>query len=79
METDTRATTALNKTILPPPPLHEEETPPLPLSPQVPPLPEINEILTNMVNLLRQQGERLECDTLNPKNIYYYYSFEIRV
>jgi len=58
--TGVRATTAFDATILPPPPLQPEDIPIPPLSPQASPPPETNEILTNLVNLLHQQSDRLE-------------------
>lgn len=53
-----RATTSVNATTLPPPISQPDDV--SPPSPQAPPPPETNEVLTDPVNLLRQQSDRLE-------------------
>ena len=56
--TSVRAATALNAMVLPPP-LSQPEDAPLP-SPLAPPPLETNKFLMDLVNLLRQQNDRLE-------------------
>jgi len=66
---DTHATTVSNTAMRPPPPPREEDVPPPSPSPQDPPLPETNKILTNLMNLLQQQSDRLECLEKNEEKI----------
>lgn len=59
----------MNVTLLFPPPLHTEEVPfPPPFFP-VPPPPKTDEILTNLVNLVQHQNNRLEHVVDNQINI----------
>jgi hypothetical protein len=55
-----RAATTLNATVLPPPLPQPDEVPHPPPSPQALPPSETNEVLANLVNLLRRQSDRLE-------------------
>jgi hypothetical protein len=58
-----RAATTLNATVLPPPLPQLDDVPPPPPpppSPQALPPSETNEVLANLVNLLRRQSDRLE-------------------
>ena len=66
---NTCTTAALNTTILRPPPPWTEDVPRLPQSIPVPLPQEMNEILTNLVNLLQQQNNRLEHMEKNQENI----------
>jgi len=68
--TGVRATTSFNATELPPPPPQSEYVPlPLHPSPQAPPPPETNEVLTDLVNLLCQHNDRHECVEKNHEKI----------
>jgi hypothetical protein len=67
---DPRVIAAMNTTLLPlPAPRMEDVPPPPPPAPLVPPPHETNEILTNLVNLLQQQNNRLERVEKNQERI----------